>query len=165
MPVVDEGSEELIGHIHNLLIHPDLGRVEGFFVQLPGFFSGEQLFLSSLDIRHWGTRIRIHSLDTLAPLHEHVRLQSLFEEGRAFLGQRIVTESGATLGRCADVQFETKTFRMEWLFPRAFFRLGRPIPVSAIIEVRTDAILVRDQTSVNELTDQTPVLRAVDELT
>lgn len=59
------------------------------------------------------------------------------------LNQRIRTESGTSLGRCRDVQFNTDTMHIEWIFPRKWFRWGMALPVSDIIEVRNDAIIVK----------------------
>jgi len=143
-PVVEDMTEEPIGTISGILLHPDLGKVEGFFVAIRGFLHTTELFLPAPDIRHWGSRVRIRDADVLAPIEDHVRLQRLMEEGRLLLLQPIVTESGRPLGICRDVQFQTSTYMLEWIFPRRFFRWGRPIPANAIIEVRPEAIIVRE---------------------
>ena len=144
LPVLEQETAEVLGRVSGMLLHPDTGRVEGFFIRTEGFFSSTDLFLSSLDIVHWGMRIIVRSRDALAPAEERVRLQPLLEGKRTILGQRIVTESGRTIGRCADVQFSTRDYVLQWLFPRRFWRWGLPIPASQIIEVRTDAIVVRE---------------------
>ncbi len=140
MTVADGRSDDLLGTVTGIFIHPDLGKLEGFFVRTA---AGDE-FLAVSDIAHWGRSIVIRDVDAIARLEERVRLSSLWHEGRTVLGQRLVTEAGAVLGTCADVQFETDTFRLEWLFPRKWLRWKRPIPVSAIIEVRADAVCVRD---------------------
>jgi sporulation protein YlmC with PRC-barrel domain len=140
MPVVDDGSDEAIATVSGVFLHPDLGTLEGLFVQGQ---NGEE-FLSVQDIIHWGRAVVVRDGDVLGPLEERVRLSALWAEGRTVLGQRIATESGDIVGRCADVQFETDTFRLEWLFPRRWFRWKRPIPAGAIIEVRPEAVCVRD---------------------
>jgi sporulation protein YlmC with PRC-barrel domain len=143
-PVVEEDTGEVLGTIAGILIQPDTGKIEGFFVGIPGLLTSRTLFLSGLDILRWGARVYVRDADTLSPLEEHIRLQSLIAEARPLLGQRIVTESGKGLGTCADVQFETASLVLEWLFPRKMLRWGTGLPVSQIIEVRKDAILVRD---------------------
>jgi sporulation protein YlmC with PRC-barrel domain len=147
-----------------VFIHPDIGTVEGFFVRSSTFLGGEELFLASQDISHWGTRIRLRHADTLAPVEERVRLRTLLEEGRTVLGQRIITESGRVLGTCRDVQFETKSFRVEWLFSKRFFRWGTPLPITSVIEVRKDAIIVRDLTLPAEVEKVPSVLTVIEEL-
>lgn len=138
--VVDDRSEEMLATVSGIFLHPDKGCVEGFFVRT---VSGDQ-FLAVNDIAHWGKMIVVRDADMVSPLEERVRLQALRQEGRTILGQRIVTEGGVTLGRCVDVQFETETFRLEWLFPKRWWKRGRPIPAGAILEVREDAVCVRD---------------------
>ncbi len=144
MPVTDDQSDEDIGIITNVLIQPDTAKIEGFFVMIPAFLSAQTLFLPAVDIVHFGSRIRIRHTDALAPLSDMVRLQSLLEDGRRVLGQRMETESGVVLGTCRDVQFETLSFQIEWLFPRRWFQWKRGVPRSGILEVRQESILVRD---------------------
>lgn len=140
MPVMDDRSDDVVATVSGVFIHPDLGKLEGVFVRGS---AGEE-FLSVQDIVHWGKAVMVRDSDVLAPLDERVRLSQLWAEGRSVLGQRIVTESGRVIGRCADVQFETDTFRLEWIFPRHWLRWKRPIPASSIVEVRTEAICVRE---------------------
>ena len=144
LPVLEQETAEVLGRISGMLLHPDTGRVEGFFVRTEGFFSHEDLFLSPLDIVHWGMRIIVRNRDALSPPEERVRLQPLLDGKRPVLGQPIVTQRGRPLGRCSDVQFSTRDYVLQWLFPRRFFRWGLPIPASQILEVRLDAIVVRE---------------------
>lgn len=144
LPVTEEHAQEPCAVISGILIHPDTGRVEGFFVRVPAFLRSEERFLQTMDIRHWGARIRIRSADLLVPVEEIIRLEQLLEEGRPVLGQRIVSEGGQVLGTCRDVQFDTKQFLIDWIFPKRWLKWGRAIPVSSIVEVRPDAIVVRD---------------------
>jgi len=163
MPILEEGSEQPLGTLFDVFIHPDLGVIEGFFVSIPRFFSADILFLSAADILHWGNRLYVRDSDVLGPLEERVRLHALWQEGRTMLRQKMMTEGGASLGTCRDVQFDTKSFRIEWLFPRTLLRWRTPVPASAIIEVRPDAVIVKDLTLTAE--ERKPVLQALDELT
>lgn len=144
MAVTDIRQEEDIGAIRSILIHPDTGAIAGFFVDVSGGFWQEPLLLLSADIVHFGTRVRIRDASVLSPPHELVRLQPLLDDRRTVLYQRVVTESGRVIGMCRDVQFETETFCMEWLFPRRWLRWQPAIPRSAIVKVRPDAIVIRD---------------------
>jgi uncharacterized protein YrrD len=143
-PVLAEDTEEMVGIVGGILLHPDRGTVEGFFLRAPGLFSPSSLFLSSLDIARFGRRLTVRDSGRVAPAREFLRVQPLLEDPRAVLGQKIRTESGADLGRCRDVQFETSTMRLTWLFPKKAFRWRDPISVKQIVEVRPDAIIVRD---------------------
>lgn len=140
MAILDDRNDDTFGVLAGIFLHPDLGKVEGFFVRTP---SGEE-FLAAHDIAHWGRTIVVRSGDAIGSLEERVRLSALWQEGRTVIGQRMVTEAGVRIGTCVDVQFETDTFRLEWLFPRRWLRWKRPVPAGSIVEVRTDAIYVRD---------------------
>lgn len=164
LPVVEEHSQQFIGVLSDIFIHPDTGKVEGFFIQIRHFMHTEVLFLSVMDITHWGRTVMIRDRDALAPLEDHVRLRQMFDEGRTVLGQKMVTEAGKRLGTCADAQFETKTFRVEWLFPRKMFRWTRPVPITSVSEVRPDAIVVRDQSAVIEPAAEEAVFTPLDPL-
>ncbi len=144
LPVIEEDTGEALGSIAGALLNPDTGAVEGFFVRGSGFFSPGSPFLLTADILHWGIRVTVRDRDSLSSIDDLVRLRALLESGRPMLGQRIVTESGRPLGRCEDVQFTTKDFRLQWIFPRRFWRRGVALPASQILEVRRDAIVVRD---------------------
>lgn len=144
LPVIDDSAEEIFGTIAGVLLHPDAGKVEGFFVHVPRFLRSEEFFLPALDIMRWGLRVTVRSGEVLAPAREFLRVVPLLEDGRTILGQRIRTESGNDLGRCKDVQWNTKTFALEWLFPKRWFTWGIPIPATEIVEVTQDAIIVRD---------------------
>lgn len=143
MAIVVAETQERLGSLGSLLIHPDTGSVEG--IRFPaGGFGHKEYCVSSLDIVHWGLRIDVRSADAVGPLEEYVRFQDIFREGRTVLGQRMLTEGGRNLGLCRDVQFDTEHFQVEWLFPRTWFRWGRPMPIASVLEVRSEAIIVRE---------------------
>ncbi len=144
LSVREEETGDELGTLTGILIHPDTGRIEGFYVAVPGFLHADQLFLSVPDIRFWGLYVRILDRDRLTEPEERIRLQPLLEDPRTVLGQPIRTEGGRPLGRCADVQFETQFFQVEWLFPRRWWRWRTPLPINEVLEVRPDAIIVRE---------------------
>jgi uncharacterized protein YrrD len=145
MPVVEESTGDVLGTLAGCLIQPDTGVIEGFIVKPSGlFFHGEPLFLSRFDIVHWGRVVRVRDHHCLTTPDEIIRLQPLLRDPRTVLGQRMRTEGGAALGTCRDVQLNTKTFVIEWLFPRAWLRWGLPVPVGEVVEIRPEVIVIRD---------------------
>jgi len=165
MPVTDDQLEEDIGTIGDILIHPDTATIEGFFVVIPSFLHTQVLFLPALDIMHFGSRVRVRHAESLSPVEDIVRLQSLLSEKRPVLGQRMLTESGKDLGICRDVQFETRTFHVEWFYPRKWFRWRAPIAALNILEIREDAIVVRDPVLMQKVTPAETVLQSLEPLT
>lgn len=154
MALVVAETQERLGTLGSLLIHPDTGSIEGICFRVGGLSHREHC-VSSLDIVHWGLRIDVRSADAAGPLEEYVRFQDILREGRTVLGQRILTEGGRDLGWCRDVQFDTEHFQVEWLFPRTWFHWGMPLPIAVILEVRPDAIVVRE----TEIPEKQPLLR------
>lgn len=144
LPILAEDTEEFLGTIGGILIHPDRSTVEGFFVRRPGLLRTSGLFLSSQDITRFGRRILVRDAERVAPAEEYLRIAPLLADPRTVLGQRIRTESGAPLGRCRDVQFENTTMRLTWIFPRRLLRWREPIAARQILEIRREAIIVRD---------------------
>ncbi|MBI3336027.1 hypothetical protein HYZ98_00485 [Candidatus Peregrinibacteria bacterium] len=141
MAVLEEGTQDFCGWIHGILLHPETGKVEGFSVG----GGGREGFLSRDDVVRWGKCVWVRSVHVLGPLEDIVRLRTIAGDSRHILGQRIRTESGRNLGKCADVQFSTGSFELEWIFPRKLFLFwGTALPRSEIIEVTSAAIIVRD---------------------
>lgn len=144
IPVIDDGTQQTVGFLESPLIDPDTGRIIGFFV-LPASMGGGEVFLQSLDITAWGTRVHVRSGDCLSPPEELIRLQSALSDPRRMLGQTIRTkDTKRSIGICGDVQFNTRHFLAEWIFPRRFFISRQPLPISEVIEVTPEAIWVRD---------------------
>ncbi|MFA7682482.1 MAG: hypothetical protein WCX61_05655 [Candidatus Peribacteraceae bacterium] len=144
LPVVEERHGETVGHITGMLLHPDTGTVEGFYVSAPAMFGTQEFFCAAQDIIRWGAFLAVRSAEALSLAEEHIRLQPLLEDGRTILGQHIRTQSGVHVGICRDVQFSTESMKLTWLFPKRWWRWGTAIPVSEIIEVLPDAVVVRD---------------------
>ena len=144
--MVSDASEQVVAFLDVPLIDPDTGRIHGFFVLPTMAGVSNVLFLQCMDILAWGTKVHVKSEDRLAPPEDLIRLASAFGDARPFLGQYIKsTDSRKTLGVCADIQFNTRHFVVEWLFPRKlFFFSGEPLPMADIVEVTKEAIWVRD---------------------
>ncbi|MBU0766615.1 hypothetical protein KKF55_02430 [Patescibacteria group bacterium] len=143
LPIVDQ-DEEFLGVLSGMLIDPDTGKVEGFYVDVPSLMGNATLFCTALDILKWGTVIHVLDRDVLSPAEDRIRLQSLLEDERTVLRQKVRTESGMYLGVCKDVQFDTNNMKITWVFPKRLFRWGIAIPATEIIEVKKNGILVKD---------------------
>ena len=144
LPVCEQEYDEVIGLVSGILVSVDASRVLGFFVRTLSLFSGGHLFLSTSDIVHLGAKVRVRDVEALAPPEELIRLQERLDDPRTILGQSMVTDTGRQLGVCKDVQMDTAEFRIEWLFPRKWFREGTPIHQSSVLKVTDDDIVVRD---------------------
>lgn len=143
--LVEEPTGEVVGFVFKPLIEPDRGQVLGFFiVTVVPITEGKIAYVSAMDVLHIGSRIEIRDVQCICNPDDIVRLGPILQDARPVLGQRIRTESGLSLGRCVDIQFDTETMHVSWLFPRKWFRWQEAIPISTVLEVRKDAILVQD---------------------
>jgi uncharacterized protein YrrD len=158
MQVIAESTQEIPGRISDVLIDPDTGKIEGFFCD------GHRFFLASHDIARFSAVITIARADLVGPVDDLIRLKALLADPRTILGQKIRTQDGKFLGRCADIQFDTKTFRMEWIWPRKYFRWGIAIPSSSIIEVRPDHIVVQNIEIVEKKKVSQSILDKIEEM-
>lgn len=149
MDVLEEGTEELLGWVDRLLIHPDTGKIVGFFLRGAGIGREHIPFIAAQDVHRMGLHLSVRR-DALSESGDLVRLRPLLEQPRPILGQRMRTESGKSLGRCRDVQFDSRHLVVTWLFPKKFFRWGIALPLSAVREVTKDAIIVRDAAAPQE---------------
>lgn len=144
--MTEESTGTVFGIVFKPLIEPDKGKILGFFVlPMPGVVSVKIAYVSSMDIVHFGTRIHIKDENAICDPYDIIRLQPVLEEGRPVLGQRIQTEAGEYLGKCADIQFDTESMRLTWLFPRKWFLWKTAVAVQNILEVRKQAIILQDQ--------------------
>lgn len=141
--VVSDATQYIVGTLGAPLIDSDTGKIVGFFVH--SFEMGRELLLQSIDITSWGTRVHILSEDRLGPPEDFVRFEKLLTDGRTFLGQTIrVQGTGRSLGKLCDVQFSTRHFLVEWIFPRRFFFAQTPIAASEIVEVTPEAVWIKN---------------------
>jgi len=161
MHVVDDSTQQTVGILHEPLIDADNGRIIGFFV-LPVFLGEAELFLQTMDIVSWGTRVHVLSADRLGAPEDFVRLHARLEDPRPFLGQALrERRSGKALGSLDDVQFNTRHFTIDWLFPRRWFFLRQPLPASDVLEVTEDAVWMKDpiRPSTASVQEKAPVQR------
>lgn len=136
MSVVQE-TGGAVGALEGILVDPDTGKVEAWEVG--------GLLLLTMDILRFGLQVVVHSADVLVEGGDIVRLRPLLSDPRRVIGQRMLTKSGRRLGCCRDLQFDSQSWMIEWFFPRRFFRWGIPVAMSQILEVRPEAIIVRDE--------------------
>jgi sporulation protein YlmC with PRC-barrel domain len=141
--IIDNIDHHVQGRVADFLIDADRGKILAIFVKASGM--SDLLILQTEDIVSWGNRVHIRDAETIGEISDFIRLQKFLQDERSVIGQRIVTKNGIPFGKCIDIQFRTDTFDVEWIFPRKFFRKGPALPSNEILEITTDAIIVKDQ--------------------
>lgn len=143
--IIEDTTGEVVGFVSGALVHPDKGDILGFYVKKPGFGGSDGWYLSGLDMVRIGTQVHIQNAEAIGDPSEIVRLQTILEDPRRFLGQKIRTEAGRLVGRCADLQFDADTLHITWLFPRRWWRWKMAVPIQEVVEVTQRAIVIRDE--------------------
>jgi len=156
--IIDSIDHHIHGRVGDILIDSDRGKIIALLVDRVGF--SERHALMTQDVESWGNRVHVRDAEVMGEVSDFVRLVEHLKNRRPLVGQNIRTKSGQWMGRCADVQFRTDTFDLEWIFPRKFLRKSLPLPVSEILEVTTEAIIIKDQGPKGE---EVPVKESVPE--
>lgn len=141
--IIDEVEHQIQGKVTDLVFDADRGKLLALLVRTsasPSLFA-----LQTQDILSWGKRIHIRDPEVLGAVSDIVRLQPFLRDRRRIIRQPIRTKGGVSLGKCADFQFTTEHFELEWIFPRRFLQKGIPLPASDIIEITDEAIIVKEQ--------------------
>jgi len=163
MEVIDSIDHQIHGKAADIIIDPDRGKIVALLIKRTGISQYHGLMVE--DIESWGNRIHIRNSDVVGEISDFLRLKPYLEDSRTFVAQPIRTQGGRTIGRCNDVQFRTDTFDLEWIFPRRFFRNGLPLPVSEILKVTPEAIIIKDQgPKKEEVPAEEPVTNPVEPL-
>lgn len=142
--IIDNQDHQVHGLVYDLLVDADRGKIVALLVKRLG--ARELHALQVEDIVSWGNRVHVREPNVMAEASDFIRLEQFLEDPRTIFTQPIITEQGERMGRCLNFQFRTDTFDIEWIFPRKFFFIKGPaLPVSEILEVTPEAIIVKDQ--------------------
>jgi sporulation protein YlmC with PRC-barrel domain len=142
-PIVSEAENAAIGRVWNMVLHPDNGQV----VALSLNFEPKEIIVP-LDIRGWYNEIIVSSSDVIIDRHEVLRVQQVLDMGRFFLGARVETSSGVSLGRVLDYAIDIEQLLLtKILVGKSFLGLfryqQRLFSFQDIVEVKKDVIIVR----------------------
>lgn len=142
--IIDNLDHQVQGFLLDFVVDADRGKVVALLIKRPG--ARELHALQAEDIASWGNRVHVRDPDVIAEKSDFIRLKTFLDDPRTLFAQSIVTERGENLGRCADFQFRTDTFDIEWIFPRKFlFIKGPALPTSEILEITPEAVIVKVQ--------------------
>jgi len=146
--VVEFDSGDLLAIMTGIIIDPDSGMVEAFWVK-PTTLPYKTAILKTRDILEFKKNLYIRSDKVLAQAEDVIRINEILDDGRTFLGNLVQNEVGHTYGRCDNLSFDTDTNALKQIHCRKSI-LGvinldqRIFPYESIIKVLPDMILVKD---------------------
>lgn len=129
--------------VKDLILDPENAKVIAIVSDV-----NRNLIISPIDIVSWKNVIKINSGDAIIDGNEVLRVEAIQKKGIKFIGNNVETVDGKKLGNVVDLSINVNTFDLKRLYvSKTFLGLirieSRIIPVSNIIEVLADKIIVK----------------------
>lgn len=152
--VLEFDSGDLLGMISGIIVHPDTGMVEAFWVK-PATIPLRAAVLKVSDILELKKNFYIKSDKVLAEASDLIRISEILQDGRRFLGSPVVSETGGSYGKCENIAFETDNYALKQIHTRKAF-LGlfqtdrRIFSYNNIVKLTPHAIIINDDSTKKE---------------
>jgi uncharacterized protein YrrD len=145
-PIVDVSNGTKLGVVDRLIISPDTGQLVGLVAKSGGLFDGKQRIVDNGDIRSIGAdAVTIRNGDSVVPEEEAPQqIQDVLHDVRQFLGTRVVTQDGTSLGKIDDVAIDEANRKLAALIVgKSLLSSGDAIPATRLVSVGPDVVVVR----------------------
>lgn len=148
--ILDNEEGNLLAVIQDIIIQPDTGRIEGLWVK-PLTLPIKNAILQSDAILEWKKNIYIKDESKIAEPEDVIKISEILARNTFFIKNQVKNESGRTLGRIYDLDFDTTKLYLRNLYSQKSFigfKYGpRVFSYDSIIKVLPDYILVKDMES------------------
>jgi len=146
-PILSHEDGVLLALIQDVIIHPDTGKIEAFWVK-PLTLPIKNAVLQSSSILEWKKNIYIKDEREIAEPEDIIKISEIFSRNTFFVGNQVKNESEEFLGKVCDLDFDTKKFYLKNLYTqKSFFGFRyqpRTFSYDSIIKVLPEYILVKD---------------------
>ncbi len=144
---MDQDDGSVLALLQDIIIHPDTGRIEGFWVK-PLTVPLANGVIHSDSILEWKKNIYIKGDNEISEADEIIKIAEILERKCLFMGAMIKNEEGEVLGRVEDLDFDTKKLRLNNLYTQKNF-IGfrfnkRAFSYKSVVEVLPEHIVVKD---------------------
>ena len=145
--VVHHDDGTVLALVQDIVIHPDTGKVEAFWVK-PLFFPISNAILQSGLILEWKKNIYVRDESVIADPADIIKITEILSRNTLFIGNVVKNESGEIVGTVYDLAFDDQKFYLRTLYVQKSF-LGfkyssRMFSYDNIIKVLPEYILVKD---------------------
>lgn len=148
-PVLHFEDGSLLASVKDVIIHPDTGKLEAFWVKTyhHPFSYG---ILQTQDIAEWKKKIYVKGGEAIGAPADIIKIADILSQKRLIVGNRVRTDSGVDLGRVFDLDFDTTQYFLRHIHvQKSFLGLWRYQPrilsYDLILEVLPDTILIKDK--------------------
>lgn len=147
MPIVGFEDGSPLAMIKDIIIHPDTGKIEGFWVK-PLTLPIKDGILLSDSILEWKKNVYIKDEREIAEPDEIIKIEEVLARETYFIGNTVKNESEEVIGKVFDVDFDTKKYYLKNIYIEksiiGFKHSQRMLPYDSIIKVLPEYILVKD---------------------
>jgi len=138
----------LIGHIQEIVINPEDGRLAGLIIK-EGFGKGKLKAVAEKDMLGLNEKfVLISSYSALGDLDEIVRIKNILDLGIKIKNCKVQTISGIVLGKTVDYSVDFKLGKLSRLYvnPKNWRKITKQhiIDSKCIIRIEKDKIIVDD---------------------
>ena len=145
--VIREEDGQILALIQDIIINPDTGKIEAFWVK-PAALPFSNAIIKSESIIKWGKKIHVQSENDIAEAEDVIKISEILSQNIYFIGNIAQNEAGEVLGKIYDLDFDTKKMYLRQIYSEKRFLIfsynQRIFSYDAILKVTPDHILVKD---------------------
>ncbi len=147
-PVLGQSDGQPLALISDIIIHPDTGKIEAFWVK-PLTIPIANAVIKSDAILEWKKSVYIKDDREIAEDSDIIRISEILARNTVFIGNQAQNESGESLGYVHDLDFDTEKLYLNNIYIQQsflfFFKYNqRTFFFDNILKVLPEYILVKD---------------------
>ena len=146
-PILSHEDGRAIALLQDVIINPDTGKLEGFWVKPLTLPMGNAIIQNS-SILEWKKNIYINDEREITEPEDIIKISEILEMNTLIIGNRVKNESGDELGSVHDLDFDTEKLYLRNLYTqKAFFVFKydhRIFNYDTIVKVLPEYILVKE---------------------
>lgn len=146
--IVSQEKGQLLGLLKDIIIQPDTGKVEGFWVK-PLTIPISDAVMSLSSVLEWKKQIYIKDEGEFAEAGDILKISDILSRNILYIGNRVRSEEGGDLGQVVDLVFDDqKGYVKQIMIEKTaliFAYHKRIFSFESIIEVLPEYILVKDK--------------------
>lgn len=147
VPLVHFETGDLLGLIKDVIVRPQDGRIEAFWVKSLAH-PWQNRILQTQDILEWKKNAYVRNPDAISLPSEIIRIVEILQKKTEVIDNRVFDEENRYLGKVYDFDFNTEEFILRNIYvgKRFLWKFCQPRIIGSvnIIEIFPDYIRVRD---------------------
>lgn len=146
-PILSHENGRTIALLQDVIINPDNGKLEGFWVKPITLPIGNAIIQNN-SILEWKKNIYINDEREIAEPEDIINISEILEMNTLVIGNAVKNEAGEVFGSVFDIDFDTSKLYLRNLYvQKSFFGFKhsqRIFNYDTIVQVLPEYILVKD---------------------